>query len=77
MGNEYWGIDIGGTKTAFIIGDAQGRVLASAVISEEYLPSFDNSAMDGFAVRHAVVADASADHPVTLRVVADVPAGSV
>lgn len=28
MGNEYWGIDIGGTKTAFIIGDAQGRVLS-------------------------------------------------
>ena len=28
MGNEYWGIDIGGTKTAFIIGDVQGRVLS-------------------------------------------------
>jgi molybdopterin molybdotransferase len=40
------------------------------------IPVFDNSAMDGFAVRHADVADASADHPVTLRVVADIPAGS-
>lgn len=28
MGNEYWGIDIGGTKTAFVIGDVQGRVLS-------------------------------------------------
>lgn len=34
-----------------LAADAQGRVLASAVISEEYLPSFDNSAMDGFALQ--------------------------
>src|SRR5690606_20764248 len=40
------------------------------------LPGFDNSAMDGYAVRHADVAGASATTPVTLTVVADLPAGS-
>ena len=34
MGNEYWGLDIGGTNTAFIIGDAQGRVLYRWLITE-------------------------------------------
>lgn len=28
MVGEYWGLDIGGTKTAFIVGDAQGNVLS-------------------------------------------------
>ncbi|HVL62829.1 MAG TPA: gephyrin-like molybdotransferase Glp, partial [Microbacterium sp.] len=37
---------------------------------------FDNSAMDGFAVRFSDVASASAASPVALRVVADLPAGS-
>lgn len=39
------------------------------------LPGFDNSAMDGFAVRADDLADASADDPVTLPVAADIPAG--
>ena len=39
------------------------------------LPGFDNSAMDGFAVRADDLADASADEPVTLPVAADIPAG--
>ena len=32
---------------------ADGRVLAEAVTSAEQVPTFANSAMDGFAVRHA------------------------
>ena len=39
------------------------------------LPSFDNSAMDGYAVRVEDVAAASEDNPVTLPVVAEVAAG--
>jgi molybdopterin molybdotransferase len=39
------------------------------------LPSFDNSSMDGYAVRSADVALASAEAPVELTVVDDVPAG--
>ncbi len=48
------------------------RVLAVDIASTHDLPLFDNSAMDGFAVRSE---DTSASH-VTLRVVADIPAGS-
>ncbi|MCD2442939.1 molybdopterin molybdotransferase MoeA [Agromyces sp. SYSU K20354] len=58
------------------LAEADGRVLAVDVRSRLDIPLFDNSAMDGYAVRHADVAAASADHPVTLRVVAEVAAGS-
>jgi molybdopterin molybdotransferase len=40
------------------------------------IPVFDNSAMDGFAVRFADVAHAGPANPVILRVVADLPAGT-
>lgn len=55
--------------------DALGSVLAEDVSSPVDLPPWDNSAMDGFAVRAADVAGASPDTPRTLRVVDDVPAG--
>ncbi len=52
------------------------RVLAQDIIAPNDLPPFDNSSMDGFAVRAADVADATTDSPRSLRVVADIPAGS-
>ncbi|MFE6997143.1 gephyrin-like molybdotransferase Glp [Microbacterium sp. NPDC057659] len=55
---------------------ASGRVLAESAVASNAVPPFDNSGMDGFAVRFADVADAGPEHPATLRVVADVPAGS-
>ncbi|HEV3049973.1 MAG TPA: molybdopterin molybdotransferase MoeA, partial [Longimicrobium sp.] len=55
--------------------DALGSVLAEDVVSPVDLPPWDNSAMDGFAVRAADVRGASADAPRLLRVVDDVPAG--
>lgn len=55
---------------------ALGRILRDPVRSAVDLPLFDNSAMDGFAVRFSDVAGAGADSPVTLEVVADIPAGS-
>jgi molybdopterin molybdotransferase len=48
-----------------------GLVLAEDVTAPVALPPFDNSAMDGYAVRAADVAGA----PVTLPVEADIPAG--
>lgn len=54
------------------LGDAQGRVLAAPVSSAVAVPGFDNSAMDGYAVRHADVASV----PALLRVVGEVAAGS-
>jgi molybdopterin molybdotransferase len=57
------------------IGEALGRVLAADVTAAVAIPSFDNSAMDGYAVRAADLAGAAADAPVRLPVAADVPAG--
>ena len=56
--------------------DAHGCVLAEDIASTHPLPPFDNSAMDGYAVRAADVAGATASSPVTLPVVGDVAAGS-
>jgi molybdopterin molybdotransferase len=55
--------------------DAVGCVLAEDVSAPWPLPPFDNSAMDGYAVRSADVAGATEAEPVTLRVIDDVPAG--
>lgn len=55
--------------------DALGRVLATDVVSELDLPPWDNSAMDGYAVRSADLATASEAAPVLLRVDGDIPAG--
>jgi molybdopterin molybdotransferase len=55
--------------------DARGCVLAEDVTAPWPLPPFDNSAMDGYAVRIADVQAASDGKPVTLRVIDDVPAG--
>lgn len=51
-----------------------GRVLAADILSSD-LPPFDNSSVDGFAVKASDLADASPASPRTLRVVADIPAG--
>ncbi|MEV7632284.1 gephyrin-like molybdotransferase Glp [Microbacterium sp. NPDC089318] len=58
------------------LDEAQGLTLASDARAVSAVPAFDNSAMDGFAVRWADVETASPEHPVTLRVIADIPAGS-
>ena len=54
-----------------------GRVLAQDVRSPRDIPGFDNSAMDGYAVRSADIEGASADHPVRLNVTETVGAGSM
>ncbi len=55
--------------------DAEGRVLAEDVTAPVSLPVFDNSAMDGYAVRADEVAAASSARPVKLPVSEDIPAG--
>ena len=56
--------------------DAQGLQLAENVVTDVPLPGFDNSAMDGYAVRAVDTRDASRDDPVDLPVVGDVVAGT-
>jgi molybdopterin molybdotransferase len=55
--------------------DASGRVLASAAVSPITIPAWDNSAMDGYAVRAAEIERASTDTPVTLPVLETIAAG--
>lgn len=57
--------------------EAVGRVAAEDLRSDCDIAPFDHAAMDGFAVRVADLAQASAEHPVALQVVGEVPAGSV
>jgi molybdopterin molybdotransferase len=54
---------------------ADGSVLAEQVTSTTPLPSFDNSAMDGYAVRAADLGGATAAAPVTLPVRGEIAAG--
>lgn len=55
--------------------DAVDLAICEEVISPVSLPGFDNSAMDGYAVRAQDVASASVENPVLLPVVGEVPAG--
>ena len=57
------------------LAQARGRVLAADLVAAVSLPSFDNSAMDGYAVRAVDVVEAGKEDPVELPVAADVPAG--
>lgn len=50
-------------------------VLAEKLIATENIPPFDNSAMDGFAVRSEDVKNASDENPVALSVVETIAAG--
>jgi molybdopterin molybdotransferase len=54
---------------------ALGRVLAQGVTAVRDLPAFDNSAMDGYAIRAEDLAQASPDHPAALRLIGAAVAG--
>ena len=54
---------------------ALGRVVAAPVFAATALPPWDNSAMDGYAIRSADVARAAEDEPVRLAVIGEVRAG--
>ena len=60
------------TVSAF---DAAGRVLAEPIDSTRRHPPEDCSAMDGYAVRHEDLRGASAERPISLPVVFEIPAG--
>jgi molybdopterin molybdotransferase len=56
--------------------DAQGCLLVDDVTVATPLPPFDNSSMDGYAVRAADVAEAGAEQPAVLAVAGEAAAGS-
>src|SRR5436190_19075334 len=57
--------------------EAAGRVLAENISSSVDLPSFDNSAMDGYAVRAGDGEGATPEVPVGLRLRGKVAAGEM
>src|SRR6267378_1296492 len=62
---------VGTEQVAFV--DALGRVLREDIAAPADVPQADNTAMDGYAVR----AEDIANPPVRLRVIEDLPAGTV
>ncbi len=55
--------------------DALDRILAAEVRARRDNPPCDNSAMDGYAVRHQDIADATPAQPAGLEMIEDIPAG--
>lgn len=54
---------------------ASGRILATPVTSSIDFPHWDNSAMDGYAVRFADVQNCNINQPVILEIIEEIPAG--
>jgi molybdopterin molybdotransferase len=63
-------------ESAAPLAESLGCVLARDVASTVNLPLWDNSAVDGYAVRASDVSDANENNPIHLRVAAEVPAGT-
>jgi molybdopterin molybdotransferase len=57
--------------------DAPGRVIGENVAAPRNIPSAANSAMDGYAVRHADVRQANKNNPVALKIIEQIPAGKI
>lgn len=51
------------------------RILAAPVVSQLDFPHWDNSAMDGYAVRYEDVLQCSEEQPAVLEIVEEIPAG--
>jgi len=64
-------------KERINILSALGRVLAEDIAAPRHIPPWNNSAMDGYAVKWADIKGAAPDKPVILRVIADLPAGQI
>jgi molybdopterin molybdotransferase len=57
--------------------EALGRLIAEDVYATRDLPPYDNSGMDGFAVKYEDIKNVSPNHALELEVVGDLPAGFV
>jgi len=67
-------------KTPVVMTDlmaAVGACLAKDIYSPLPIPLFDNSAMDGYAVRAADLKGASQKNPIRLKIIEEIPAGHI
>ncbi len=63
------------SATEMDLADSLGYVLSDDIVALDDIPSFDNSAMDGYAVRSEDIAGAEQNNPVHLKVMGEIPAG--
>ena len=61
-------------RKVFIL-EVLGRVLAEDIYSPIDIPPWNNSAMDGYAVRAEDIVGASRENPISLKIIEDLPAG--
>jgi molybdopterin molybdotransferase len=66
---------LGSEKVSIL--EALGRVMAEDIYANRDIPPFNNSGMDGYAVRSEDIQNASSSHPVRLEVIEDLPAGFI
>ena len=66
---------LGSEKVSLL--EALGRVIAEDLYAPRDLPPYDNSGMDGYAVKYEDIQNISPNHPVALEVVGDLPAGFI
>jgi molybdopterin molybdotransferase len=66
---------LGSEKVSIL--EALGRVMAEDIYANRDIPPFDNSGMDGYAVRAGDIQNASPNHPAQLEVIEDLPAGFI
>ena len=57
--------------------NAQRRVIADNIYANRDIPSADNSAMDGYALRWADTKGATKNNPVWLEIIEEIPAGKI
>lgn len=62
-------------KEAVSIIDSLDRILADDVYAMENIPQFDNSAMDGYALKAVDTKGGSFETPISLKIIDEVPAG--
>jgi molybdopterin molybdotransferase len=66
---------LGSEKVSLL--EALGRVMAEDIYANRNIPPLDNSGMDGYAVKYADIRNGSKGRPIHLKVVENLPAGSV
>ena len=64
-------------KVTIPVIDSLGLVLTDNVESSINIPPYDNSAMDGYAIRAEDVLEATADNPTILNVIETIAAGQI
>ncbi len=68
-------VPLGREKVSIL--DSIGRVIGEDIYANRNIPPKDNSAMDGYAVRWEDTRGASISRPVILKVIEDIPAGTI